>query len=190
MAGNGPPPSPTSRRQTGTQAHTWTDLPAEGFAGEIPAWPLPHESDLESAMWERYWRKPQAAAWAALGMADEIALYVRLYLEAGCGDGDGPSVKAAAEARQRAKQLGLTPDGMLHNRWRIARDELTEKRDEKPRESAGQSARKRLKAVDTDAVAEGLVSWRSSHAWLRRLASGSRRTVSSPIGSMVASRSC
>lgn len=151
MAGNGPPPSPSSRRQTGTLAHTWTDLPAGGFEGDVPPWPLLNCSDAEAGMWERYWRKPQAAAWDSLGLSDEVAMYIRLHLSA-AGVGDEPNVKAAAEARQRAKQLGLTPDGMLHNRWRIARDEVAERREQKPEDSAGQQARKRLKVAD-DALA-------------------------------------
>lgn len=140
MAGNGPPPNPSSRRQSGNQAHTWTNLPAGGHEGEIPAWPFETVTDAEQAMWERYWRKPQAAAWARLGMVDEVALYVRAFLE-----GAGGSVKAITEARQWTKPLGLTPDGMLHNRWRIASDEVGEKRQGRKPEA---SPRRRLKVAD------------------------------------------
>jgi hypothetical protein len=31
-------------------------------------------------MWERYWRKPQAAAWSRMQLVDEVALYVRAFL--------------------------------------------------------------------------------------------------------------
>ena len=85
MAGTGPAPNPNSRRQSGSMAHTWTDLPAGGFTGPVPDWPLPTASEQELAMWARYWRKPQAAAWAAMGMTDEVALYVRAFLEGAGG---------------------------------------------------------------------------------------------------------
>ena len=140
MAGNGPPPNPGSRRQSGNQAHTWTSLPAGGYTGDVPAWPFSTVSDLEQAMWDRYWRKPQAAAWASFGMVDEVALYVRAVLEGAAG-----SIKAVTEARQWAKPLGLTPDGMLHNRWRIASDEVSEKRQERTVEA---TPRRRLKVAD------------------------------------------
>lgn len=145
MAGSGPPPNPNSRRQMGNQAHTWTDLPADGYQGEVPAWPFETVTDAEAEMWARYWRKPQAAAWAAMGMTDEVALYVRSFLE-----GAGGSIKAVTEARQWTTPLGLTPSAMLKNRWRIRADDVAEKRGSKPVEA---SPRKRLKVVADDAVA-------------------------------------
>lgn len=143
MAGTGPAPNPNSRRQSGSLAHTWVDLPAGGYAGDVPEWPLPTVSDQELAMWARYWRKPQAAAWAAMGMTDEVALYVRAFLE-----GAGGSVKAITEARQWTVPLGLTPGSMLKNRWRIAADEVTLHRAAK----APMRKRRTLKVAD-DAVA-------------------------------------
>lgn len=122
----GPAPNPTSRRQTGNQAHTWLDLPAEGYSGEVPEWPLSEATDPEFAMWQRYWRKPQAAAWARIQLVDEAALYVRAFLLGAEGD-----VKAMAEARQIGDRLGLNPTAMLKNRWRVRGDDLGVKRQAK-----------------------------------------------------------
>lgn len=144
MAGTGPAPNPGSRRQSGNQAHTWLDLPAEGYQGEIPDWPFAEQSDAEAQMWARYWRKPQAAAWARMQLVDEIALYVRVFLMAAQGDGD---VKAMTEARQCGERLGLNPTAMLKNRWRVVADEVTDKRETK------KPAQKRRLVVATDAVA-------------------------------------
>lgn len=138
----GPAPNPASRRQSGNQAHTWLDLPAEGYQGEIPDWPLGGATSAEVSMWERYWRKPQAAAWARAQVVDEVALYVRAFLTAAEGE-----VKAMAEARQIGDRLGLNPTAMLKNRWRVVADEVTDKRETK------KPAQKRRLVVATDAVA-------------------------------------
>jgi len=145
MAGSGPTPNPNSRRQSGNQAHTWTDLPADGYQGEIPEWPLSEPTLTETAMWNRYWRKPQAAAWARIGLVEEVAMYVRLFI---VGSGiDEPDVKAATEARQIGDRLGLNPPAMLKNRWRVRTDEVTEKRETK------KPAQKRRLVVADGAVA-------------------------------------
>lgn len=145
MAGSGPAPNPNSRRQTGNQAHTWLDLPAEGYQGEIPAWPLSAATATEAAMWARYWRKPQAAAWARIELVDEVALYVRLFL---VGSGlDKPDVKAATEARQIGDRLGLNPAAMLKNRWRVTSDQVGEQRESKKKPA------QRRRLVVADAVA-------------------------------------
>jgi hypothetical protein len=145
MAGSGPTPNPNSRRQSGNQAHTWLDLPAGGYGGDIPEWPLVTATDDELSMWHRYWRKPQAAAWARMCLVDEVALYVRAFLKGAEGD-----VKAMTEARQCGDRLGLNPTAMLKNRWRVRSDEVTEQREAK--QAPGTKARRRLKVAD-DAVA-------------------------------------
>ena len=146
MAGSGPTPNPNSRRQSGNQAHTWLDLPAAGYEGEIPEWPLAKVSDAELAMWSRYWRKPQASAWARMCLVDEVAMYVRAFLVGADGD-----VKAMTEARQMGDRLGLNPTAMLKNRWRVRSDEVLEQREAK--KSPGTTARRRLKVAD-NAVAQ------------------------------------
>lgn len=154
MAGTGPGPNPNSRRQTGNQAHTWTDLPAGGFDGPTPAWPLAamlkvsvelaetlHEREL--VVWASIWRTPQAAAWSRNGWQHDVALYVRYLVLGETGDLD-----SAKEARMWSDRLGLNPAAMLKNRWRVARDEVAEHRAEPEKQSAANSARRRLKVAD------------------------------------------
>jgi hypothetical protein len=85
----------------------------------VPPWPFAKKTPSEAAMWTRYWRKPQAAAWAQLGFTDEVAMYVRTFLSGTNGD-----LKAATEARQWGERLGLTPSAMLKNRWRVRASEV------------------------------------------------------------------
>jgi len=152
MAGSGPAPNPNSRRQAGNQAHTWTDLPASGYDGPIPAWPMAGQKDREAEVWQQIWRTPQAAAWITLGWTFDIALYVRWMVNAADNeDADlTASLKAGNEARQWSDRLGLNPTAMLKNRWRVKADEVAEKRTEKA--SGAETARRRLKVAD-DAVA-------------------------------------
>lgn len=148
MPGTGPPPNPQSRKQSGSQAHTWTDLPVGGYTGPIPTWPLSADDevgDRELEVWRAIWRTPQAAAWSLLGWSHDIAIYCRLMVVAESGD-----VKSATEARQWSDRLGLNPTAMLKNRWRVRPDEVGERRTEK---TAARKPR-RLK-VAGDAVAGG-----------------------------------
>lgn len=156
MAGSGPAPNPASRRQTGNAAHTWTDLPAEGYRGEVPSWPLAPRtgkideatlmwlSDRELELWGAIWRTPQAHAWALNGWAHDVALYVRYFVNGETGDLD-----SAKEARMWSDRLGLNPQAMLRNRWRVRGDEVAERRST----ASADKARRRLKVADRDAVA-------------------------------------
>lgn len=155
MAGSGPAPNPNSRRQTGNQAHTWLDLPAGGFDGDVPWWPLPAMSigdmdltslaERETEVWSSIWRTPQAAAWSRNGWSHDVALYVRYFVL-----GETGNLDAAKEARMWSDRLGLNPAAMLRNRWRVSVDETQARRDQK---APAKKARQRLKVVDTDAVA-------------------------------------
>jgi hypothetical protein len=147
MPGTGPAPNPQSRKQSGSQAHTWTDLPSEGYQGPVPVWPLSvndDSGDRELEVWRTIWRTPQAAAWIRLGWVHDVAIYVRFMVVAESGN-----IKAATESRQWSDRLGLNPTAMLKNRWRIKADDLDDKRTEK---STPARKARRLKVVD-DAVA-------------------------------------
>ena len=151
---SGPPPDPNAlRRDRLGDRDGWTTLPASGFAGPIPVWPLTpqlgDEGDVleflagrESEHWARVWRTPQAAVWSRLGWSADVALYVRWLSLAEAGD-----LKAGTEARQWSDRLGLNPAAMLRNRWRVAADEVGEKRTA-VKSVARRSARDRLKAVN------------------------------------------
>lgn len=139
----GPAPNPASRRQTGNQAHTWLDLPAGGYDGKIPDWPMATVSERELDLWAAIWRSPQAAAWSLNGWTHDVAMYVRYFAK-----GESGSLDSAKEARMWSDRLGLNPTAMLKNRWRVRPDETAERRDAKAK------PKRRLKVVD-DAVARG-----------------------------------
>ena len=170
----GPAPDPNAlRRDRPSDKDGWTSLPLEGRNGVAPAWPLRtwvettahllNDDDLsaadkklpmgrdairaderEAAIWAELWTIPQAVVWERKKSVHDVALYTRFMFAAESGD-----MKAAAEARQWNDRLGLNPKAMLSLRWKIATDEVSEKRS-KPVAVARLSASDRLKARNAE----------------------------------------
>ena len=113
-ARSGPAPDPNSYR---SENKDWVDLPAAGWQGKVPAWPLPGGmSDAEVDMWGEMWRKPQAQQWAAFGVEMQVAAYVRVFLES-IEPGANSPIKTVA--RQLDNELGVSIAPMLALGWRI-----------------------------------------------------------------------
>jgi hypothetical protein len=143
----GPVPAPDSQRRRRNATVAMTQLPMEGYAGEIPDWPLETATEAELWRWEQVWRSPAAALWVRMGPATYllVARYVR---DALIVENDSHTTVAIAhlhaEVRQLEDRLGLSPLAMLRLRWEIVADEVEEKR--KPA-----SRGRKLRAVDADA---------------------------------------
>jgi hypothetical protein len=118
-------------------------LPAEGFQGDVPAFPLAGALEAETDLWVTLWAKPQAAMWSKLGLEYEVAAYVRAFLES-------VEVEASAGLKtavlRMAAEIGLSLPGMHSLRWKFAEDELGAKRSEPARR--GVSAKDRLRALN------------------------------------------
>lgn len=118
-------------------------LPAEGYKGRAPKWPLPESSERELERWRQVWRTPQAAAWA---LASErwrwhnVAMYVRWSVRAEDADA---SAAVATTARQFMDEIGLTTAGLRMNGWRVAADELADRAAAKPAPAAARPRRMR-----------------------------------------------
>ncbi|MFI1324560.1 hypothetical protein ACH4TI_15125 [Streptomyces rochei] len=139
---SGPPPDPNAlRRNRPSDKAGWTTLPAEGRAGGPPAWPLAAMSDREFELWRDLWAKPQAVAWEALDQGYEVALFVRTLAQA-----EQPDAKVDLQRVVRAylDSLGLSVQGMLRNRWKVA--PATEAAEQAP--AADQPAARRASARD------------------------------------------
>lgn len=141
---SGPPPNPNSlesdRRKRGFRA-----LPAEGYAGPVPKFPLPGPTVREKAVWAWAWATPQATAWADDGAwrADMVAEWVRMKCRA--EKRDAPST-VSSEALRLRHQIGLTPAGLKENGWTIAA--LVTPEPAAQASPAAGSARDRLRVVD------------------------------------------
>ena len=145
-ARSGPAPDPNALRRDRAGDKDWLTLPAGGFTGDTPSCPLPVLTDAESELWERLWRKPQAAMWAHLGLEFQVAAYVRAYLRSVAAD-DAPVGLIAPVLRMEA-ELGLSTVGMNALRWRFSTDEVAEKRSSPKKPTS--TVKNRLKAVNGD----------------------------------------
>jgi hypothetical protein len=174
-ASSGPAPDPNSLKSA-KRGLTFTALPAEGYVGDIPPYPLPkvkvydvyfedkvrhkdldqdatddrYERELE--LWAWAWSTPMAAAWAREPWRqDSVAMWVRT--RAVCESAEATAADKGSLHRF-ADQIGLTPAGLAYNGWKIAADQVATKRAEKAgsAEPARPSARARwLKAAGGDA---------------------------------------
>lgn len=167
---SGPPPDPNAlRRDRKEDKQGWTLLPAGGRKDPAPKWPLVSLVDeledseapdrviqavtereaREQDLWGQLWATPQAVVWERLGWSFEVAMYVRLLAAAE----RSADTKSLAEARMWSDRLGLNPAAMLRNRWKIADDEVAQRRQPPSGTGTkrGSSVRERaLRAVSPD----------------------------------------
>ena len=112
-----------------------TALPAQGYDGPVPDFPLPDPSSRELEVWAEAWRTPQACAWSMPSEAwrsHTVAMWVRVKVR--CED---PEAGAAllGQLHRFADQIGMTTAGLAEMGWKVAVDELAAKRDDdKPAE--------------------------------------------------------
>ena len=168
---SGPPADPNSGRSD-ARGYSLTALPAEGYDGPIPDFPLMprrvmrweyegkrrfqvtdteateavRERELE--LWEWAWRTPQACAWAMPSESwriNTIAMWVRTFVI--CESSDATAADKGSLHRF-ADQIGMTTAGLAEMGWKVAVDETATKRTEKtaaaPKRS---SARDRMRVV-------------------------------------------
>lgn len=145
---SGPKADPNSARSD-RRGYRLTALPAEGYTGPVPDFPLPSASERELEVWASLWRTPQACAWS---MPSEswrtlvVAMYARTLVR--CEDPEAPAA-LLGQLHRFADQIGMTTAGLAEMGWAVARDEVGEKAAEKAeaKPSRPASSRDRLKAV-------------------------------------------
>ncbi len=97
-------------------------LPAAGYDGPIPDFPLPDLTEREAQVWETTWRTPQACAWSLPSETwriPTVAMWVRVKVR--CED---PGVPATVygQLHRFADQIGMTTAGLAEMGWKISRD--------------------------------------------------------------------
>ncbi|MEU6295020.1 hypothetical protein [Streptomyces erythrochromogenes] len=142
---SGPAPDPNAlRRERKTDAAGWRALPADGRPGPAPEWPLTEATEREHDVWLDLWEKPQAVMWEELGQVLEVALFVRTLAEAEQPDA---RVDIKKMVRGYLDSLGLSVQGMLRNRWKIAPGVPVSAENAPSPAARRASARDRLKVV-------------------------------------------
>lgn len=144
---SGPPKDPNSERSDRAGV-LFQALPARGFDGPVPVFPLPGATGREAEVWESVWRTPQAWAWAQPGMEwlhRTVAMWVRVSVR--CEDAEaGPTL--LAQVHRFADQIGMTTAGLQALGWTIARDELAERRSGRPESVGAERPVRRMRSVD------------------------------------------
>lgn len=144
---SGPQADPNSGRSE-RRGYSLTALPAQGYDGPIPDWPLTTPTDHELQVWESAWRTPQACAWSMPSESwriPTVALWVRIKVR--CEDPEA-GASLLGQLHRFADQVGMTTAGLAEMGWRVAVDEVAKRAAEKPAEPvARKSSRDRLKAV-------------------------------------------
>lgn len=145
---SGPPVDPSSGRSD-RRGLKFTALPAEGYKGDAPAFPLPGVSERELELWEWAWSTPQACAWAQPSEGWRIHAVGMWVRTAAVCEGVEATAADKGSLHRFADQVGLTPAGLRENGWAVAHDEVAElaadKSDAKP--AVKSSSRNRLAAV-------------------------------------------
>jgi len=148
---SGPPADENSERSD-RRSYSLTALPAEGFPGPAPEFPLPRRRvyrwefedkkkfqvldaeetqetrDRELELWAWLWTTPQACAWS---MPSEqwrlhtIAMYVRTFVI--CESSEATAADKGSLHRF-ADQIGMTTAGLAEMGWKVAVDELAARR--------------------------------------------------------------
>ena len=139
---SGPSVDPSSGRSD-RRGLSFVNLPAEGFKGECPAFPLPDESARELDVWTEAWTSPQAAQWSKESATRhrQVALWVRWSVKMEAPDA---AASVGAVVHRLADTIGLTPAGLRENGWQIVADELAKARAAKPKAAP---QKRRLRAV-------------------------------------------
>lgn len=154
------------------RGYSLTALPAEGYDGPAPDFPLPRRAvhrwefedkrkfqvldadatqdvaNRELELWEWLWTTPQACAWSMPSEAwrlHVIAMYVRTFVIC---EGSEATAADKGSLHRFADQIGMTTAGLAEMGWKVAVDETAAKRAEK---SAGaekpKTSRDRMKVV-------------------------------------------
>lgn len=122
---SGPQPDEASGRSD-HRGLKLTALPSEGYDGTPPKFPLGRPKVREQELWQWAWSTPQACAWEREPWRwHSVAMWVRTAVVC-----EGSKATAADKnaLHRFADQIGLTPAGLKENGWKIAADELADKR--------------------------------------------------------------
>lgn len=116
----GPAPSPNARRRNARP--DWVTLPAEGYQGDIPRWPLMNDpSEAERELWLSLWRTPQACQWIRGQYERVVARYCAIVALSEIE----PTAAILGEVRQMEDRLGLSPMALKRLQWEIPEQSST-----------------------------------------------------------------
>lgn len=125
---SGPKPDETSERSD-RRGYKLSALPAE-YDGPVPEFPLAKATDREVELWEQKWRGPHGAAWSQPSESWrwwDVALWVRTAVR--CEAPDAPAA-LISNLHRLGDRAGLSTAGLAEMGWKVAVDELADRRPE------------------------------------------------------------
>lgn len=133
---SGPAPDPRSERSE-RRGYRLDRLPAAGFEGSIPDFPLPEPLEREVEVWDAAWRTPQGCAWSMPTERwrwSKVALWVRVMVR--CESQEAPAT-LIAQLHRLADDIGMTTAGLAAMGWVIVPDleAVPDAEPEQPREA-------------------------------------------------------
>ena len=137
---SGPARDPNSGRSRGL---AWREIPADVGDASIPALPLDRPAKRERELWESMWRRPQSVLWREQGLELEVALFVRMSVEA--LRKNAPTTVRTALIRMR-HELYLTPKALSDLQVRIAPVAVADSGETRAAPSGRSSSRDRRRA--------------------------------------------
>ena len=143
---SGPPPNEKSERSD-LRGYKLTALPAQGYDGPVPDFPLPAPTGRELEVWEQAWRTPQACAWSMPSESwriPTVGLWVRVKVR--CEDAEAGAA-LLGQLHRFADQIGMTTAGLAEMGWKVAVDELADKRQDDKPAAAKPAPVRRMRAV-------------------------------------------
>jgi hypothetical protein len=143
---SGPVPDPrsaNSEHRGGTVL-----LPAGGYDGPVPDFPIPHPQLRDLELWAWAWRSPQAVMWAREPWRQyTVAQWCQV---ARACEAARPTSADRGGALSLADRIGLSDAGLRFNGWTIARDEQGQPRGEQ-QPAPRSSSRSRMTILGDDA---------------------------------------
>ena len=152
---SGPPPSETSERSD-RRGYSLTALPASGYDGPVPEWPLPKRTvwyeyfadkqkvreiddgatdgvaERELELWAWVWRTPQACAWSMPSESWRLMTIAHWVRTAVLCETSEATAADKNSLHRFADQIGMSPAGLKENGWKVAVDELTQRAEPAP----------------------------------------------------------
>lgn len=120
---SGPAVDPSSARSD-ARGVSLGQLPAAGYSGEVPEFPLTSPEARELVVWAEVWRTPQACRWAVESWRwRAVAMWVRWSVKMEAPDA---KVGLGAAVHRMADTIGLTPAGLKENGWTIVAETPSE----------------------------------------------------------------
>ncbi|WP_370290254.1 hypothetical protein [Nocardioides sp.] len=112
------PPKQEGSRTSERAGYQLTALPADGYDGEIPDYPLPDATARELEVWETAWRTPMGCAWAGKPwFVRDVAMWCRWSVRM---ESEDASAALGNVVQRYADGIGWTHDGRQRLGWKIA----------------------------------------------------------------------